>query len=182
MSGALMKNIKLQEAPKPTLPAYRKPTMEVTPQMRRIEYPSVYKPRNPPTTKRQKGRIKKYSATGNHIRHNWTEDQVQIVIDMYNEGLSLEAIGRRLNCSANTASMVIGKARREGKIQAVRINSDWTPEMQREMARLYKEGKTYKFIAQKIGRSVSNTHKKIRDMIKAGELEERERAWKRRLE
>lgn len=181
MSGALMKNIKLQEAPKPTLPAYRKPTMEVTPQMRRIEYPSVYKPKPIPKTRKQ-GRVKKYSATGCHNRHNWTDDQVQIVIDMYNEGLSLEAIGRRMNCSANMASMVISKARREGKIQAVRISSDWTPEMQQEMARLYKEGKTYKVIAQKFGRSVSNTHKKIREMIKAGELEERERAWKRRLE
>lgn len=181
MSGALMKNIKLLDAPKPTLPAYRKPTMEVTPQMRIIEVPSVYNPKPIPKTRKQ-GRVKKYSATGCHNRHNWTDDQVQIVIDMYNEGLSLEAIGRRVNCSANMASMVISKARREGKIQAVRINSDWTPEMQREMARLYKEGKTYRFIAQKIGRSVSNTHKKIRDMIKAGELKERERAWKRRLE
>ena len=168
---ASIKNIVLPDAPAPTRAAYKKPVVGTyAPGMRVIEIPSVYHPKPAPIPKT---RPKRKAKTQETKRQKWTDDKVQQVIYLYQKGATLEVIAGRMKCSQAMASMVISKARSDGKIKGYRSRVDWTDEQEQEMIRLYKAGKSFKAIAKAIGRSTSNTHTKIQRLIDSGELEDR---------
>ena len=158
MSGVLMKNIKLQEAPKPTLPAYRKPTMEVTQQMRRIEVPSVYKPKPAPIPKpRPKPKPKKPSRGYKREVHQaprfWTAEREQELAELYQSGTTIEQIGIYFDKAQSVISKRIEDMIDRGVMKRRRPLNAWPQEDLDLMYEMRMQGKAFGEIADRLGRS-----------------------------
>lgn len=91
--------------------------------------------------------------TGPAVAHSswsgWNDTLIKRLHELWNDGLSSMAIGRRLGCTKNA---VIGKAHREGLIaRRSPIQSTWFNEARRELlARLEAEGAKDTFIHEQL--------------------------------
>ena len=180
MSNSMQIKRRLPDAPAPTKAAYKKPVLyNNSKHMRVVELPCQYHPRPIQVSKKkpaeQKG--KRLDRTAYiQKRQKWTDEKIQKVIDMYNSGMQFSEIGEKMHCSTHAASMVIVKARKEGRIRTRRtgkVDPNLSQEKEKLLIDMYNNGASYIEIGKAIGRSSSNVHKKIHMLIANGELKER---------
>ena len=158
MSYVSMKNIKLPEAPKPTLPAHRKKKMVVTPEMKRIEVPSVYNPHPAPRPKpmaKMKKPEKKRGYKRKVVRppRFWTEERDNVLIDLYKTGMTLEEIGREFGKSRSSISDEVHRLIISGRLVNRDAGNPWKDEEIRLLTELREQGFSYGEIADRIGRT-----------------------------
>ena len=174
---ASIKNIVLPDAPAPTKAAYKKPVLyNNSKHMRVVELPCQYNPRPIQVSKKkpaeQKG--KRLDRTAYiQKRQKWTDEKIRKVIDLYNSGMQISEIGEKMHCSTHAASMVIFKARKEGRIRTRKVDLNLSQEKEKQLICMYNNGASYVEIGKAIGRSRSNVYKKIHGQIVNGELKER---------
>ena len=174
---ASIKNIVLPDAPAPTKAAYKKPVIyNNSKHMRVVELPCQYHPRPIQVPKKKPAEQKKKRLDRTAYiqkRQKWTDEKIQKVIDLYDSGLQFSEIGEKMHCSTHMAYMIIYKARKEGKVKTFRVNLNLSQEQEKLLIDMYNSGYSYIEIGKAIGRSRSNVHKKIHQLLDHGELEER---------
>lgn len=167
----------LPDAPAPTKAAYKKPVLYTNSKhMRVVELPCQYNPRpiQVPKKKPAEQKEKRLDRTAYiQKRQKWTDEKIRKVIDLYNSGMQFSEIGEKMHCSTHAASMVIVKARKEGRLKTRKIDLNISQEKERTLIEMYNSGYSYIAIGKVIGRSRSNVHKKIHMLINSGELKER---------
>lgn len=177
MSNSMQIKRRLPDAPAPTKAAYKKPVLyNNSKHMRVIELPCLYNPRpiQVPKKKPAEQKAKRLDRTAYiQKRQKWTDEKIRKVIDLYNSGMQFSEIGEKMHCSTHAASMVIVKARKEGRIRTRKVDLNLSQEKEKQLIDMYYRGYSYIAIGKAIGRSRSNVHKKIHQLIDSGELKER---------
>lgn len=174
---ASIKNIVLPDAPAPTRAVYKKPVLyNNSKHMRVVKLPCQYNPRpiQVPKKKPAEQKGKRLDRTAYiQKRQKWTDEKIRKVIDLYNSGMQFSEIGEKMHCSTHAASMVIVKARKEGRIRTRKVDLNLSQEKEKQLICMYNNGASYVEIGKAIGRSGSNVHRKIHKLIANGELKER---------
>ena len=146
MSGASIKiGISPRNLPVPkfrTEPAWRKPVVEYPKDATVIEIPYKWdrKPAKPgkkekqkPTKKAEpkpkKEKVKRtYSVLTGKERHGWTEDEIEKLIIMYEDGASYIEIMEAVRHSESSIATKLTVLRKEGRITSIRLKEAWTQE------------------------------------------------------
>lgn len=177
MSNSIRVIRKLPDAPAPTKAAYKKPVLyNNSKHMRVVELPCQYHPRPIQVSKKKPAEQKEKRLDRTAYiqkRQKWTDEKIRKVIDLYNSGMQFSEIGEKMHCSTHAASMVIVKARKEGRIRTRKVDLNLSQEKEKQLIDMYYRGYSYIAIGKAIGRSRSNVHKKIHQLIDSGELKER---------
>ncbi len=183
MNSTMRIKRKLPDAPEPTWPAYRKPeVISPPPGAKVIKIPCAYRSSPAPIPKPKK-KTKKEQAIARKapIQHQsltydqrkWTEQRINVLIDLYNRGLSYPEIGEEMGINGHTAGTMVSKLRNLGRITKVRCTSNWPEEQDRLVIDLYNKGARYVDIAKALGKSESTIQRRIDFLKSVGELGER---------
>ena len=159
---ASIKNIVLPDAPAPTKAAYKKPVVgTMSRHMRVVEVPSVYAPKPAPIQKpgpKRKAYPKppKTRGMGKREVHRepkfWTEEKVEKVIEMYDNGATLQEIGNRFGKPGTSVRNLISRLSDKGLIERHHAEH-YTDEDIDRMRELREAGKTYAEIGDIMGRT-----------------------------
>lgn len=175
-SKASIKNIKLPDAPKPTKANFHDHHVDGYGKYITV-LPSGYKPRPPVTLKlksRKTGKAKKPAPR----KLSWNDENIKILIDMYNEGALASEIAEKLGCSPKKVYSMATALRQRGELHLQRRPTIWTDEQEKKMIEMYEAGAVYTDIAQAVGRSPSVISGRVNKLVKAGKLTSRKRGRK----
>ena len=169
---------KLPDAPAPTRAVYKKPVVGTyAPGMRVIEIPSTYNPKPAPKPKprpKRKAYPKppKTRGMGKREVHRepkfWTEDKVQRVIEMYENGATLQEIGNRFGKPWTSVRNLISRLSDKGLIERHHAEH-YTEEDIERMRALKDAGKTYAEIGDIMGRAPSAIFNALKRARREGE-------------
>ena len=149
-------------APEPTRAVYKKPVVgDTLKHMRVVEVPSTYNPKPAPIPKprpKRKAYPKppKSRGMGKREVHRepkfWTEDKVERVIEMYENGATLQEIGNRFGKPGTSVRNLITRLSDNGLIERHHVEH-YTEEDIERMRELREAGKTYAEIGDIMGRT-----------------------------
>jgi hypothetical protein len=161
---ASIKNIVLPDAPAPTRAVYKKPVVgTMSRHMQVVEIPSAYNPKPAPIPKPKPKRKaypkpQKTRGMGKREVHRepkfWTEDKVQRVIEMYENGATLQEIGNVYGKPWGAVRSLITRLADKGLIKR-RHWEHYTEEDIDRMRELRADGRTYAEIGDIMGRTPS---------------------------
>lgn len=91
------------------------------------------------------------------------------IMEMYNNGMTEEAIGITLNRDQTTISKIINKLIEDGKLK------NREEELEQKIIQLYKQGKSPKEIADEVDRSYKTIYRRIKKLIDANIIKKQEK-------
>ena len=149
----------LPDAPEPTRAVYKKPVIGEGKYIKVL--PSVYKPKPAPIPK-PRPKLKTYPkppetrGMGKREVHRepkfWTEEKVERVIEMYENGATLQEIGNRFGKPGTSVRNLITRLSDKGLIERHHVEH-YTDEDIERMRELRGAGKTYAEIGDIMGRT-----------------------------
>lgn len=151
-----------------TKPVWRKPVVEYPKDATIIDIPykwvpekehkpkkKIEKPKPKPVKKPKKQKPLGYQGTG---REEWTEEQVETLIRLYNEGVSYLEITEAVKHGENSVGSKLLRLRKEGRLGEKRTSGDaWNEQDLETLVRMRSEGATFEQIAQAVERSPMGT-------------------------
>ena len=198
MSGASIKiGISPRNLPVPkfrTEPAWRKPVVEYPKDATVIEIPYKWdrKPEKPGKKEKQKPKpitIRKqkpkpakkaepkkekvkrtYSVLTGKERHGWTEDEIEKLIRMYEDGASYIEIMEAVRHSESSIATKLTVLRKEGRITSIRSKEAWTQEEVDTLLTMKAQGHNLEQISKAMGKTYASVWCKYRK-IKEKECE-----------
>lgn len=175
-----IKNIRLPDAPEPTKAAYKKPVIyTASKHLKVVELPCEYNPRPAPIPNTRQKKRKEYDRTTHcHERQIWTEDKIEQLISLYEEGIKCSEIGQIMNCSTKMVHVMISKLRKEGRVKSLRCSFGWTEEQDQLLIELYNNGTVYEDIAEAVGKPISSAAYRIQRLRDVGKItKRRNKSW-----
>ena len=132
--------------------------------------------KHPPAKKAEpkKEKIKRtYSVLTGKEHRGWTEDEIEMLIRMYEDGDPYIEIMEAVRHSESSIATKLTKLRQEGRVTSIRSKEAWTQEQIDTLITMKAQGHTIEEICKVVGKSYAATwckYKKIR--IKEKEWEE----------
>lgn len=201
MSGASIKiGISPRNLPEPkfrTEPAWRKPVVEYPKDATVIEIPYKWdrkpakqgkkekqKPKPITIRKQKQTPIKKeepkkekpkrtYSVLTGKERRNWTEDEIEKLICMYNDGASYIDIMEAVRHSESSIATKLTQLRSRGRIAGVRSKDAWTQEEVDTLLTMKDQGHSLEKISKALGKSYASVWSKNRKIEDKKECKKR---------
>ena len=174
MSGALMK-ISPRDLPVPrikTVPAWKKPVIDYPKDATIIEIP--YKWDRKPAKQGKKEKPKRtYSVLTGKERRNWTEDEIEKLICMYNDGASYIDIMEAVRHSESSIATKLTQLRSRGRIAGVRSKDAWTQEEVDTLLTMKDQGHSLEKISKALGKSYASVWSKNRKIEDKKECKKR---------
>lgn len=199
MSGASMK-ISPRDLPVPkikTVPAWKKPVIDYPKDATIIEIPYKWdrkpakqgkkeKQKPKPITIRKQQPAKKaepkpkkekvkrtYSVLTGKERHGWTEDEIEKLIRMYNDGASYIDIMEAVRHSESSIATKLTQLRSRGRIAGVRSKDAWTQEEVDTLLTMKDQGHSLEKISKTLGKSYASVWSKNRKIEDKKECKKR---------
>ena len=191
----LVKNLPETNPKTRTEPAWKKPVVEYPKDATIVEIPYKWdrKPAKPEKKEKQKPKpitvrkhppakkaepkkekIKRtYSVLTGKEHRGWTEDEIEMLIRMYEDGDPYIEIMEAVRHSESSIATKLTKLRQEGRVTSIRSKEAWTQEQIDTLITMKAQGHTIEEICEVVGKSYAATwckYKKIR--IKEKEWEE----------
>ena len=95
--------------------------------------------------------------TSTHARWRiWTPDEERRLVELYQSGVAIEDIARRLQRSTHAVEVRATKIRRRGTFASFGPRGrarTWTTDEERRLIELYRSGSSFKDICRRLGRS-----------------------------
>ena len=163
----------LPDAPTPTKPAWKKPAVEYPKDATIVEIPYQWpdqktKPKKKADTKpkpRLKPKKKRTLYCWGNERNEWTEEEVDTLIRMYNEGRPYIEIAEATRHGENSIGYKLLKLRKEGRVKEVRNPVGWTREQDELLVRMREHGVTFGEIGKAVGKSTAATWSRYRKIM-----------------
>lgn len=168
MNSSMKIKRKLPDAPEPTRPSYQKPD-RVTGEGKYIRViPTNYKDKPPVSAKKVRKRVvtKKSKERKERTRKVWTDERLNVLCQLWNEGLGMRQIAEQLGTTPASTETMIDRMQNAGRIKPRYIQRHYTPEEDAEMIRLRKSGLSYEKIGQQIGRGGSSVAARLKRLGK----------------
>ena len=190
MSGTsmriLVKNLPETNPKTKTEPAWKKPVVEYPKDATVIEIPYKWdrKPAKPGKKEKQKPKpitIRKqkptpakkedpkkekvkraYSVLTGKERHDWTEDEIEKLIRMYEDGASYIEIMEAVRHSESSIATKLTQLRSRGRIAGVRSKDAWTQEEVDTLLTMKAQGQSIEKISKAMGKSYASVWSKYR--------------------
>ena len=180
----MVKNLPETNPKTRTEPAWRKPVVEYPKDATVIEIPYKWDRKPTPTGKKEKQKpkpitIKKqqpakkaepkkekvkrtYSVLTGKERHDWTEDEIEKLIIMYNDGASYIDIMEAVRHSESSIATKLTQLRSRGRIAGVRSKDAWTQEEVDTLLTMKAQGQSIEKISKAMGKSYASVWCKYR--------------------
>ena len=158
----LVKNLPETNPKTRTEPAWKKPIVEYPKDAKVKEVPYKWKPEEKPKKSTKKGKPKpitvnprkKYLPVSDGGKHQWTQEELDLLVSLFNEGVTYKEICMRIQThNESTIKDKISQLRRKGLIIGYRSEAGWTQEQDEILVKMRREGKKLREIAPVVGKS-----------------------------
>lgn len=182
----LVKNLPETNPKTRTEPAWKKPIVEYPKDARITEVTYKWNPEKKAKPKRKAKPVKKekprqkpgpkkkvkrtLTALSGNERRNWTEEDVEKLIEMYNDGASYVEISEVVRHAESSIATKLTKLRKAGRITSTRSQESWTQEQVDTLLAMKAQGRTLEEVSVVIKKSYAAVWCKYRK-IKAKEKE-----------
>lgn len=165
---ASIKNIKLPDAPAPTMAMYKKPVECYDHKhIRVVELPGNY-PKPLPTPPKQKKRETKREQKPRRTTPPkiWTPDKVERLTELYSQGVCYKDIATEFGVTYGQVAGIIDRLHNKDMLTIRQYQEKWTQDEIDELMNLKAAGHTWQEISERMGRPTASCSNKWLNEVK----------------